>query len=214
MKGKLQVLIYICIALLFVSASAFAGQGKELSLRVSYYEPEDAEPGFAIGGSFGTAFNDFVSISVGTDVYFKNYEQRTDVASEESETYMSTLYTTDVKYRALAIPLMLEVKLNIQIIGPLSIFGHAGGGYEIFWVKELNPSAGVSDNTFFGGFTWVAGVGPSFRLGHDTWLFVEGYYTGATVKRDRKDITQDLPVYEEVDLSGFGIRAGITLMTF
>ena len=214
MKGKLKILIYVCIVLLLVSASAFAGQGKEISLRVSYYEPEDADTGFAIGGSFGTAFNENVAISIGTDVYFKNYEQRTAVASETGPNWESTLYTTDISYRSLAIPLLLEVKANINIIGPLSIFGHAGGGYEVFWVREQNSSSGESNSKFFGGWVWVAGVGPSFKLGHDSWIFVEGYYTGAKVKRNRRDLTVGLPVFQEVDLSGFGIRAGITTMSF
>lgn len=214
MKRKLWLVIYICIAFFIVSASAFADTGKELSLRVSYYGPEDADAGFAIGGSFGAAFNDFVSLAFGTDVYFKSYEQRTEVASETGETWKSTLYTTDVSYKSFAIPLLLEVKANIQIIGPLAIFGHAGAGYQIFVVKEQNVTTGVSDRTFFGGFAWVAGVGPSIKLGNDTWLFVEAYYTGSTVKRNRKDITVDLPVYQEIDLSGFGVRAGINIMAF
>ena len=214
MKRKLWLVIYICIAFFIVSASAFADKGKELSLRVSYYGPEDADAGFAIGGSFGTAFNDFVSLAFGTDVYFKSYEQRTEVAEETGEGWESTLYSTDVLYKTFAVPLMLEVKANIQIIGPLAIFGHAGAGYQIFWVKEENVEKDVSDRAFFSGFVWAAGVGPSIKLGNDTWLFVEGYYTGSTVKRRRDDISEDLPVYQEIDLSGFGVRAGISIMAF
>jgi hypothetical protein len=215
MKGKLKIALYICIGLFLFSTLAFADSGKEASLRVSYYAPEDAEPGFAFGGSFGWAIDEAVAISLGTDVYFKRYEKNSPVATEEYESGISsTTVIQEVLYRSIIIPIMLEVKINFNINGPLSIFGHGGIGYEILWVKEENVAEVISNNMFFSGFSWIVGAGPSFKLGSDSFLFVEGFYNGAKVRRNRKDITADLPVFEEVDLSGFGVRAGISFVTF
>jgi len=214
MKHKFWFVMCIFIACFIVAASAFADKGREFSLRVSYYSPDDADTGFAIGGSLGTAFSDIVALSFGTDVYFKRYEQRTEVASETGETWQSTLYSTDVAYSTYAVPLMAEVKANVPIFTRFGIFGHLGAGYQLFWIKQVNRAENVSDRDFYGGWVWTVGVGPSLQIGGDTWLFFEGYYSGSTVKRGRDDISIGLPVYQEIDLSGFGIRLGISVMTF
>jgi hypothetical protein len=213
---KRKILFIMCILVMFfsISVSAFANRGNEFSLRVSYYDPEDSDTGFAIGGSFGSAFSDAVTLSFGTDVYFKKYEARSEVASETGETWQSTLYTTDIAYSTYAVPLMAELKANIPIISIFSVYGHIGAGYQLFWIKEINRAENVSERDFYGGWVWSIGIGPSLQIGGDTWLFFEGYYTGSTVSRNRDDISLGLPVYQEIDLSGFGIRFGISVVTF
>ena len=206
----------VCIFVLFfsISISAFAKRGNEFSFRVSYYGPEDADAGFAIGGSIGSAFSDIITLSFGTDVYFKKYEQRSEVASETGETWESTLYTTDISYSSYAVPLMAELKANVPIFSRLGIYGHIGAGYQLFWIKEVNREENVSERDFYGGWVWNAGVGPSLKIGGNTWLFIEGYYTGSTVQRGRDDVSVGLPVYQEIDLSGFGVRLGVSVITF
>jgi hypothetical protein len=206
----------MCIFIVFfgISVSAFAKKGNEFSFRVSYFGPEDADTGFAIGGSIGSAFSDTITLSFGTDVYFKRYEQRSEVASETGETWQSTLYTTDVAYSTYAVPLLAEVKVNVPVLSVFAVYAHIGAGYQLFWVNEVNRAENVSDRDFYGGWVWTVGVGPSLQIGGDTWLFFEGYYSGSTVKRGRDDIFIGLPVYQEIDLSGFGIRLGISVVTF
>jgi hypothetical protein len=214
MKRIILVTVFTITAIFLISASALADRGNEFSFRVSYVDPEDADTGFAIGGSIGSAFSDIVSLSFGTDVYFKRYEQRSEVASETGETWESTLYTTDIAYSTYAVPLLAELKANVPIVSRFAIYGHIGAGYQLFWIKEVNREENVSERDFYGGWVWTVGVGPSLQIGGDTWLFFEGYYTGSTVKRGRDDISVGLPVYQEIDLSGFGIRLGISIVTF
>jgi hypothetical protein len=214
MKRKIWFVMIIFIVFFSISVTAFAKRGNEFSFRVSYYGPEDADTGFAIGGSIGGAFSEILTLSFGTDVYFKKYEQRSEVASETGETWESTLYTTDVAYSTFAVPLLAELKANVPIVPRFGIYGHIGAGYQLFWIKEVNREENVSERDFYGGWVWTAGIGPSLKIGGDTWLFFEGYYTGSTVKRGRDDISVGLPVYEEINLSGFGIRLGISVVTF
>ena len=117
MKGKLKISLYICIGSFLLSTLAFADSGNEASLRVSYYEPEDAQPGFAFGGSFGKSIDEAVAISFGTDVYFKRYEKNSPVATEDYESGISsTTVIREVLYRSIIIPVMLEVKVNFDIV--------------------------------------------------------------------------------------------------
>ena len=52
------------------------------------------------------------------------------------------------------------------------------------------------------------------RLGAESSLFVEGYYDHGRPKRALKGASKDLPVFQEVDLSGFGARVGLSLGPF
>jgi hypothetical protein len=108
-------------------------------------------------------------------------------------------------------PVMLELVIKVPIIWKSSVFAHGGIGYEVLFSKEQNFSDNVSDRRLYGGFAWMLGTGVRFELGDNSALFAEGFYHNANVKRARKDIKEALPVFEQVDLSGLGVRVGIAL---
>jgi hypothetical protein len=215
MKRKLLIIMLISACLLTTAAFACADNEKSGSLRIGYYDPQDAGAGFTFGFSFGTSIDEAVAIGFATDVYYKRYVQESEVATD---TYESGIDTTtvvrEVEYNTVGVPLMLELQVNISILGPLYILGHGAVGYEILWNRENNIEADLTNSLWFHGFAWNVGVGPAIQLGSDTLLFVEGFYHGAKVRRNRKDIFEDLPVFEEVNLGGLGIRAGIAIITF
>jgi hypothetical protein len=128
-------------------------------------------------------------------------------------TIVSTI-TTEVEYHTYILPLMLELTLNFPALWKGSIFGHGGLGYELLINKEQNYASKISETRLYGGFTWQVGGGVSFKLGSDSALFVQGYYNNGTVRRKLKNPLEELPVSEEVNLSGLGARVGLSLGPF
>jgi hypothetical protein len=215
MTRKFLLIMLVIATLLTTAVFAYADSEKSGSLRVGYYDPKDAGAGFTFGLSFGTAIDEAVAIGLSTDVYYKRYVQETAVATDEYESGLNTTtIRKEVEYNTVGVPLMLELQLNLSILGPLYILGHGAVGYEILWNKEYNFDDDVSNSLWFSGFAWNVGVGPAIQLGSDTLLFVEGFYHGAKLRRRERDIFQDLPVFEEVNMGGLGIRAGIAIITF
>jgi hypothetical protein len=203
------------IIMLSFASALYADTGKGFTLRASYFSPSDAEAGFAFGGSFGYMFDRFVELGVGADFLYKMYRESTPVATEDFESGLSsTTVVSRVRYNRLIVPIMAELTIKFPVFWKASIFGQGGVGYELLWNKEENFDAGISDSRLYGGFAYQFGAGLRIDLGRDSALFAEGYYNGAVVKRSRKDIVKDLPVFEEVDLSGFGVRVGVALGPF
>jgi hypothetical protein len=216
-RFRIWIITLIIVAMVSVASALNADTGKGFTLRASYFSPSDAQAGFAFGGSYGYMFDRFVELGVGADFLYKTYRESTPVATEEFESGLnSTTVVNRVQYNRLIIPILAELTVKFPVFWKASIFGQGGIGYELLWNKEENFEPGVSrsDSRLYGGFTYQFGAGLLIGLGRDSALFAEGYYNHAVVKRSREDIVKDLPVFEEVDLSGFGARVGIALGPF
>jgi len=214
-KNIKMTLIVLVLVVFCVFSTAFAKSGKEFTLRASYFSPADAEAGFAFGGSFGYRVDEFVGLGFGTDFLYKTYTKSTEVATKDYESGISaTTVVNNVQYNTLMVPMMGEVTITIPVFWKASILAQGGVGYEILWNKEENFETKASDSRFYGGFTYQLGAGMRIGLGRDSGIYVEGYYNHAKVKRNVKDIVAELPVVEQVDLSGFGARAGIMIGPF
>ncbi len=201
----------LCAGALLVSAQALAASGKSFTIRGSYFAPEGADAGFSLGGSIGTQFDEVVELGVGTDVFWRNYRKTSVVAQTISGGIVTSTTTTLVEYNTVIVPIMLELMIKFPIIPKFSVFGHGGLGYEFLFNKERNYLSGVSDNRFYSGFTWLVGTGVMFKLGDDSAIFAEGFYDHGKPKHNLKNPILNLPAFEEVDLSGFGGRIGISL---
>ncbi len=212
---RIWFILLVIIGMLSGASALNADTGKGFSIRASYFSPSDAQAGFAFGGSFGYMFDRFVELGIGTDFLYKTYRERTPVATEDLPSGVAvTTVENKVQYNRLIIPILAELTVKFPVFWKASVFGQGGLGYELLWNKEENFETGKSDSRLFGGFTYQFGAGMLIGLGRDTALFAEGYYNHAIVKRNRDDIIKDLPVFEEVDLSGFGARVGISLGPF
>jgi hypothetical protein len=206
--GATAVFVFV---LILASSSAFADKQSAYTVRVSYYEPESAVAGFTFGGSAGAVFDDIVALGVGTDVYYKNFQKESQVAESVVNGIPTSIKAVEIQYSTLIFPLMAELSVRIPIAWKLSAFGHGGLGFEVMWAREENYAEGLSDSRWYAGFAWMGGAGLSVKLGNDTALYLEGFYKHSKVKRNREDYVENMPVFEEADLSGLGIRAGVAL---
>jgi len=188
---------------------------KSFRLGRAIFHLADAEAGFAFGGSFGYRVDEFVGLGFGADFLYKTYTKSTEVATQDYESGISVkTVVSNVRYNTLMVPMMGELTITIPVFWKASILTQGGVGYELLWNKEENFETKASDSRLYGGFTYQVGAGMRIGLGRDSGIFIEGYYNHAKVKRNVKDIVADLPVFEQVDLSGFGARAGIMIGPF
>ena len=212
MKRTLSILFTLAVALFALAPALHASSGKSYTIRGSYFAPEGAKAGFTIGGGVGMMIDENVEIGIGTDIYYKNYRKTTRVATVISPGGVVT--DTDavlLEYNTFILPVMLELMIKFPVFPRGSVFGHAGLGYEFLFNKVDNFAAGISDRDFYSGFTWQLGGGFMIKLGNSSSLFVEGFYDWGRPKRNLKDPILNMPVYESVNLSGFGARVGLSL---
>jgi len=209
--GLWCTLIFIA-GFLVSGTTVYAESGRAYSIRASYFSPSDAKAGFAFGGSVGTMIDEAVEIGVGADIFYKNYRKDTRVAETISPSgIVTSTVVTEVQYDTVIFPVMLDLRVKFPALWKGNIFAHGGIGYEVLWNREQNFQTKVKETRWYGGFTWLVGAGLSFDLGSNSAFFVEGYYNGAKVRRNLKEAILELPVFEEVDLSGLGARVGFSL---
>jgi hypothetical protein len=211
MKKIFIVVIAAFFGFLITFSTASAESGSAFAFRVGYFNPDDAEDGITLGASFGRLFDEMVEVGLGVDVLYRNFTDDATVATSvlPDGTVVSTS-VTKVEFSTLLLPIMLEVGVRIPV-GPTKARISGGLGYEILRIKEENFQLDVSDNRWYGGFTWQVGGGWMFGLGSSTYIFVEGFYRRAEVDRRTDDMIQGLPVREVVDTSGLGARVGISV---
>lgn len=214
-RTVLYVSAFVFLCVFSSISSAFAESGKGYTFRASYFSPKDAADGLTFGASFGTVIDNTVHIGLGFDFYYRNYRKTTDVATQEYESGLSsTTVSKMIQYDTIILPIMLELMVMFPVFEGGSVFGHGGVGYEILWNREKNFVTNVSENRFYGGFGWLLGTGLMFKISSNVAIYIEGFYTNAKPSRSRKDIKKDLPVFEEVNLSGIGGRFGLALFSF
>jgi hypothetical protein len=212
MKRMLSVLAAAFIGALLLSAHALHAGGKSFSIRGGYFAPEGANAGFSLGGSVGTQFDEMVGLGIGTDIFWKNYTKSTVISKENLPSGLTPQKeTVPIAYNTIIVPLMLELMIRIPIVSSFGAFAHGGLGYEFLFNGERNYYTGEKDNRFYSGFTWQIGGGVMVNLGSQSSIFVEGYYDHGKPRRNLKEFIAGAPVFESVNLSGFGIRAGLSL---
>jgi len=216
MKKTLAVLAVIAILVLIINTPAtYAQRGKKLSVRVGYLNPKDAKSGFSIGGSFGAAVDESIEIGFGFDLFRKNYNKTSPVATQEYASGLNeTTMQREVEYNTTILPLMAELLIKMPASWNHAYFLRGALGYELLWNKEKNYELSVSESRFYSGFAWQLGGGFMFKLGRRSSLFIEALYSSAEVSRDRSETPQGLPVWDQVDLSGFGARIGVSMGLF
>lgn len=203
--------ILILVAFGFVQAQGV----KVLELHGGYINPKGTNAGFIFGGSYGISFDERVDFSLGLSYFHKSYTKQSEVADTG---YVSGLYERTVikelEYSTTILPITANINIRIPFQPPL--FWVAGGGiaYRFLFNTEKNFNEDISDKRNYNGFGWVVRAGIEYNLGSRSSVVLEGIYNGGKVKRNKEETIQGLPVWDEVDVSGLGIRAGLRLEFF
>lgn len=206
MRNKL--LLFIA---LFLVAQTYAQNVRVLELRGGVLNPKGTPSGAIFGGSYGVAVDERVDLLFGVDVFHKGYTEKALVASETSEQVTQNTYTETVDYKTTLIPISAGAVIRIPFAKPINWYVGGNLAYQFLINKEENYVLDKSQNRTFGGFGWNARAGVEYIIGSKSALIGELYYNGGKVKRNQDKTEQGLPIWDEVNVSGFGLRFGLRL---
>jgi len=82
--------------------------------------------------------------------------------------------------------------------------------YQFLFNTEHNFEENIKEKRNYSGFGWMARAGIEYNIGSRSSLLIEAFYNSCKVKGN-KEKKQGLPVWDEVDVSGLGFRAGVRL---
>lgn len=209
-KALLPVLIFI------VGQQMALAQGlKVTTFKLGYFDPKDAKSGFLFGVNFGSAVDENVDIGIGIDFFHRNYTEEKKVAESVSPGgVVEKTIQKELEFTTTILPIMGTITVKISPEYPLSYYIGGGLGYELLFNKERNYREGISESRFYHGFSWLVNGGVLYRIGSRSAFLGEIFYNGATVHRGKGKTIEGLPIWDEVNLSGLGVRFGIRLDFF
>ena len=153
-----------------------------------------------------------VDMGMSIDLFRRSYQRDILIAQEVSDgKVVNDKFQRDLDFSTTAIPIMGTITVKLSADKPFTYFMGGGLGYAMMWNKETNYIEEVSEKRFYHGFTWQLGGGMMYQLGSRSHLVGEVFYNDAHLKRDKGKNAEGLPVWTEVDLSGFAFRLGIRI---
>ena len=218
MKKGVSKMKYLVIVILLIGLICpMYAKAPYTEFKVGYIDPNAAKAGYIFGVNLGRMIDESLSWSFEFNYYQKVYKKvTTDYEIQLPSGIEPTGMSVETEYKTYIIPLFLKLNLENQLgnRGPIFLRGSAGLGWEMVWNKEYNYISKTQDTRFYHGFGWQATAGMGLQISSSANLFVDGMYNGSKVKRNEKTNEDGLPSWEELDISGFGIRVGVSIVGF
>jgi hypothetical protein len=205
--------LHMLIVVAGITGSLLA-QEKFSEFQAGVLFPSDAETGFIGGITIGRMVDESVGWGLELDLYRRTYTKESKVPQIPEGETNPVLVTTEIENATTMLPLYFKLLVHTQIAPKLDLRVGAGIGYEFMWNSVSNYVEGVEDTRFYSGFTWQAGGGLAMQLSRASDVFIDLSFHGGSPSQGESKNEMGLPVYTEVDMSGFMIRGGIRLYTF
>jgi len=211
MKPILSSLLIVLIIVVFSFAKA-----PFTEFKVGYFDPEDAKPALIWGINLGRMIDESLSWSFEFNYYQKSYSRITTINDIQLGQITPQEQQKELEYKTVFVPLFLKLNWERQLGKGSTLFIRASGGlgWEMVWNKEANYVSGDNSTRFYNGFGWQATTGLGFQISSSANLFIDGFYNGSKVSRNSSTSDIGLPTWEELDISGFGVRAGVSIVGF
>lgn len=202
------------IVLVFALISTSSAQLPYTEVKFGYFRPEDTTDGYLFGVHLGRMIDESLSWGMEINYFRKTYQELTKVP-DPTQTTNPQIVTKNLEFVTQILPVW--AKLNYEhAISPRSPFflrASAGIGWEFVWNREDNYQDGISDTRFYNGFGWQLATGIGTEISSKAVFFLDAFYNGARVKRGN-DTIQGLPTWEELDISGIGLKVGVSIVGF
>ena len=208
-----QIIALISILFTLLNAQIFdRGPTIQHKISLGLYSPPKIESGLNIGYGYYRYIDEMVSAGVGLDAFWTNYKKVSSVGIADTTGLGQTITTqqVEVDMTSYLLPLMGTVRVMLPIeLGSFSPYTNISLGWNILFNNETNYVTGEQTFRFFNGFGWGLGVGASLGLGEKSSFGIETYYRSAKMKANVDETELGLPIYDELDMTGFGVQVGL-----
>ncbi len=211
----MKKIIFIFLILFSLSEVVFA-KTPFTEFKVGYLDPRDTKAGYIFGINVGRMIDESLSWSFELNYFQKNYKKITDVAVSQNGLNRYSTKELRVELTSRIVPLFLKLNYEHSVRPGSPLYARASGGvgWEFVWNKENNYDTNQFKNRFFNGFGWQLSGGLGFEISSSANLFIDAFYNESKVKRNKKTNSLGYPTWEELDISGLGVRLGISIVGF
>ncbi len=204
-----------CVIMLWFSL--VQAQVPYTEIKVGRQDPAATKPGYLFGIMLGRAIDESFSWGLEVNYFQRSYQRTVTVASQVTEdgNVIRTI-NKEVDFRTVIIPFLLKINYEHPLAprSRLYLRSSAGLGWQFVWNSERNYLTGTNSTRFFNGFGWQGSVGVGLAVSSSGNLFVDLFYNNARPTRGNTKNEAGLPTWQEMDLTGFGIKIGLSFVGF
>jgi hypothetical protein len=214
--GKRMRKFFLVFILMTMSSFLLAQNMPYSEFKFGVMNPKNAKTGWVFSYGTGKTIDETFSWMIDFGLYAKQYSQTTAVDTTIGSQINETTVQKELEFSTYLLPIMFKITFDKKMSpsAPVTLKGSAGLGYQFLWNREQNFLTGNKSNRFYHGFAYEVSLGAGMQMSSSAVLFVEAFYHGGKVKRNRTTTEDGLPVWTEVDMSGPGIRVGINFVNF
>ena len=207
-----HIIVLISTVFTLLNAQIFdRGPTIQHKISLGLYSPPEIESGLTIGYGYYRYIDDMVSAGVGMDAFWTNYMKASSVETEETGLGQEIItQQVEIDMTSYLLPVMGTVRVILPFeLGAFSPYTNVSLGWNILFNNETNYVTGEQTFRFFNGFGWGLGTGVSLGLGEKSSIGIETYYRSAKMKANVDETELGLPIYDELDMTGFGAQIGL-----
>lgn len=203
-----QKVVFIVLTVLLAGSHSLAQDVKVLELYGGVLNPKDAPTGALFGFTYGFAVDERVDFYVGAGLYRKTYEETSYRDTSYYNHITETERIKDLEYVTTLLPLNIGTKIRFPLQRNLNWTLKGGLSYQFLWNRETdyNFAEPKEEKRNYNGLGWQVGAGIEYLIGSRSSVLLEGLYNSCRVT---KDVNESGTIWREVNLSGFGLRAGL-----
>lgn len=185
-----------------------------LELRIGQLDPQAGDAGTMVGISRGRRIDDRLWWQLEANYFRSSYTRATTVADEISGGQVITTEQVEVDFSNTILSIFIGFYYEYSLGGRFFYRGTGSLGWEHIVVSEKNYVENVARTRTFDtpGLQISAGLG--IGISRSSMIFGDLIYNSAKAKSDYSAYGDGLPVYQEINVSGFGFRVGINFLNF
>lgn len=221
---KLTLLLVACLGGMALAQSRIemvrgnfpqANRFPYLEVKAGGLTPKDVETGFLGGLSIGRNIDDRFFWGLEGDVFTTSYRKETLIArvSDPSNQIEYNEVQVELDFSTIITSFYWQLYYETAVSNNvLFLRGLSGIGWSFIWNKENNFVEDAKRTRFFNGFTWQGAVGLGIKASALGLIFVDVYYQNAKPRKSDNRVQDGLPIFQEIDLTGFGVRVGVNFL--
>jgi hypothetical protein len=214
-----RIFYLLTTCLLFLQVPELAQQTQQDTLgtfnefRVGQLDPQDTDIGTMFGFGFGNGIDDRLYWGIEGNYFWSSFIKSTTVPDSISEGTIISREEVELDFSTSILTLFFSFYYDYPMTQDNSFYfrASAGAGWEFMWSKEKNFVKNKTRKRQFNspGFQLSAGLG--LKISTTGIIFADIVYNEAIVKTGEFRTEEGLPVFEQIDISGFGVRIGLKL---
>lgn len=183
-----------------------------LEMRVGQLNPSAADAGILLGIGRGKRIDDRLWWQLEGNFYRASYTKATAVADTVINSQVISTKRAELDFATTIISVMVNIYYEYPLGNRFFYRASGGLGWEFIWNNEKNYVDKLSRTRTFNtpGFQISTGVG--IGISRRSMIFGDLIYNAAVARSTDNSYEGGLPVYREINVSGFGFRVGINIL--